>query len=53
MCIITDSGIHDARIVAMKQDGTILQANVFKATLKTTDEHIVQNAEDVFTLVMG
>lgn len=40
-----------ALTVAMRQAGIILQANVFKVTLKTISVNIVQSAEDGFMRV--
>ena len=48
---VADLDIRLARIAAMRQVGIILQANVFKVTLKTISESIVQSVENVFMLV--
>ena len=51
MFSITDLDIRLARIAAMRQVGIILQANVFKATLKTISESIARSVGNVFMLV--
>lgn len=47
MSITTVLDIQDAHTAVMKQDGTILQVNASKATLKTTNGRIAQSAENV------
>jgi len=51
MFSITGLGIQFARIAVTRHVGIILQANVFKATLKTISESIARSVGNVFMLV--